>query len=86
MRALLAALCVVPALGCTISPVVTTPDVPGSRYSDCQRASEAYCEHVVDPRSSDRERCVAEHVYQCVSACASPGAAPAAPARPGRAS
>lgn len=79
MRHRLAALCAVPVLGCTISPVVTTPDVPGSRYSDCERASQAYCEHVVDPRPSDRERCVAERVYQCVSGTGSHGVAPEGP-------
>jgi hypothetical protein len=55
------------ALGCEISPVVTPPDLPSSRYRDCEHASEAYCEHVVASGASDLEKCVAEYTLKCVS-------------------
>ena len=49
MLALLALL----ATGCEISPVVSAPlDGPGTRYVDCERAAEAYCEHSLKCLSS----------------------------------
>lgn len=55
------------AAGCEIAPVVTTPDPPSTRYVDCERAADDYCEHVVEPRDRDMDRCVAEYKYKCVA-------------------
>ena len=47
------------ALGCEISPIVTSPfDSPGTRYSDCERAAEEYCEHSIRAAARDMESCV----------------------------
>ncbi len=72
MKALLVALVSLSALGwalgCEISPVVTAPfDSPGTRYSDCERAAEEYCEHSIGAAARDMEACVAEHRFQCLS-------------------
>ena len=56
------------ALGCEISPVVTSPmDSPGMRYGDCERAAEEYCEHSIKASEREMEACVAEHRFKCLS-------------------
>ena len=55
------------ALGCEISPVVTPPEMPSSRYRDCEHASETYCEHVIGAGGQGFEKCVAEFTLKCVS-------------------
>ena len=67
MRALVVAVVCLAAIGCEISPVVSTPEPTGSRYSDCERAALAYCEDVIRARGAEMDACVAEHVYKCVS-------------------
>jgi len=61
------------ALGCEISPVVSAPEPPNTRYEDCRRAADDYCRSVVRPRADDMQHCVAEHAYQCVSAALESG-------------
>jgi hypothetical protein len=79
MRGLLACLLVLPALGCEISPVVSAPsDLPGVRYSDCDRAAEDYCEHAIKAPASDMQSCVAENRFKCVSSGARSVAIPRA--------
>lgn len=72
MRIWLLALCL-PALGCEIAPVVSTPELPNTRYEDCRRAADDYCTYVVRPRVDEMQHCVAQHAYQCVSAALEPG-------------
>ncbi len=61
-------LCALLALACQLSPVVTTPgDERSSRYSDCRRASRDYCKHVLSVSNDEKEKCVAERVFQCVA-------------------
>ena len=68
MKALVASLLFLFALGCEISPVVSAPsDTPGVRYSDCDRAAEDYCEHALDVSSREMDACVAEHRFKCLS-------------------
>ena len=68
MRAMLAAFAGLVALGCEISPVVSAPlDQPGTRYRDCERAAEEYCEESIRPAARDIDACVAEHRFQCLS-------------------
>ena len=68
MKALLVALACFSALGCEFSPIVTAPlDVPGMRYSDCERAAEDYCEHSIKATARDMDACVAEHRFKCLS-------------------
>jgi hypothetical protein len=67
MRALVVAVVCLAAIGCEISPVVSSPEPTGSRYSDCERAALAYCEDVIRARGTEMDACIAEHVYECVS-------------------
>ena len=60
-------LVVLVALGCEISPVVTNPELPSSRYSDCGRAAEDYCELSLEATRQELAACVAKYRYQCVS-------------------
>lgn len=55
------------ALGCTLNPVVTTPQVDTTLYDDCERAAEDYCELVIGASDDDLDRCVANYTFQCVS-------------------
>jgi hypothetical protein len=55
------------ALACTISPVVTVPDSPTPRYTDCEHAARSYCEAVVRASGDELDRCVAEQAFRCVS-------------------
>jgi hypothetical protein len=57
------------AIGCTISPVVSTSE-PTARYADCERAAEAYCEEVVGVGGHKLDKCVAEKRFECVSGSA----------------
>jgi hypothetical protein len=57
------------AIGCTISPVVSTSE-PTARYADCERAAEAYCDEVVGAGGQKFDRCVAEKRFECVSGAA----------------
>ncbi len=57
------------AIGCTISPVVSTSE-PTARYADCDRAAEAYCEEVVGAGGHKLDKCVAEKRFECVSGSA----------------
>jgi hypothetical protein len=71
MRVFLTSLLLLP-LGCEISPVVTAPsELPGVRYSDCDRAAQDYCEHAIEATASDMKGCVAEYRFKCVSSRAS---------------
>lgn len=64
-------------LGCEISPVVSAPsDMPGMRYSDCDRAAEDYCEHVVKASDREMDACVAEYRFKCLSSSARSSAVP----------
>jgi hypothetical protein len=72
MKIWLLAVCLL-ALGCEISPVVSAPELPNTRYEDCRRAADDYCTHVVRPRVDEMQHCVAAHAYQCVSAAQAPG-------------
>ena len=68
MKALLAALACLSALGCEIAPIVSAPlDMPGMRYSDCERAAEEYCEHSIKATDRDMDACVAEYRFKCLS-------------------
>jgi len=68
MRALLAAFGGLVALGCEIAPIVSAPlDSPGTRYHDCDRAAEEYCEDSIKPAARDMDACVAEHRFKCLS-------------------
>jgi hypothetical protein len=58
-------------MGCEISPVVTS-ETPGTRYSDCDRAAEDYCEHALKASEREMDACVAEHRFKCVSSEAAP--------------
>ena len=61
-------LCTLLALGCQLSPVVTTPgDAGSSRYGDCRRASRDYCEHVLAVSADEKDKCVAERVFECLT-------------------
>ena len=55
------------ALGCEISPVVTNPEMPNNRYSDCERAAESYCELSLEATRQEMDACVAKYRFQCVS-------------------
>jgi hypothetical protein len=57
------------ALGCQLSPTVTTrpSDEGGSRYGDCRRASRDYCRDVVEASDDERDKCVSQRVFECVS-------------------
>ena len=56
------------AVGCEISPVVSAPlDSPSVRYSDCDRAAEDYCEESLQVPDRDKDSCVAEHRFECLS-------------------
>ena len=61
------ALAVLAPLGCEISPVVSAPEEPRSRYSDCDRAARDYCEDFLGASRQDMDACVAEHRFKCVS-------------------
>jgi hypothetical protein len=68
MKALVASLLFLSALGCEIAPVVSTPsDAPGVRYSDCDRAAEDYCEHTIKASADDMDACVAQYRFECLS-------------------
>ncbi len=54
-------------LGCTIAPVVSAPEATTGRYADCERAARDYCENAIGATGSDRDRCLAEHTFECVS-------------------
>jgi hypothetical protein len=55
-------------LACQVSPVVTPPSDEGnSRYSDCRRASRDYCKHVLAVSDDEKDKCVAERVFECLS-------------------
>ena len=56
-------------LSCTLSPVITTTDGRrgGARYSDCQRAAEAYCRDAVGATGGEFDKCVAKSTFECVS-------------------
>ena len=66
MKAWLAALAALTALGCEIAPVVTNPN-SGGRYSDCGRAAQDYCELVLKKAEEGMEACDAEYRFKCVS-------------------
>jgi len=71
MKVLLAFLLLL-SLGCEISPIVSAPsDIPGTRYSDCDRAAKDYCEHAIKAAASEMDTCVAEYRFKCVSSRAS---------------
>jgi hypothetical protein len=55
------------ALGCTISPVVSTPQAGTSQYDACEQAAANYCEQVVKAGESDLDGCVANYTFQCIS-------------------
>ena len=77
MKALWAALFGLAALGCEISPVVSAPlDTPGTRYTDCERAAEEYCEDAMQTPSREMDACVAEYRYKCVSSSSRPSGRP----------
>lgn len=54
------------AAGCEISPVVSAQE-PTGRYASCERASQDYCEHVVEAKAKEMEKCVADYTFQCLS-------------------
>jgi hypothetical protein len=54
-------------LGCEISPVVSAQEPPSGRFPDCERAAQSYCEFVIEAKARDMERCVADHLYQCIA-------------------
>ena len=79
MKALLLALVALAALGCEISPVVSAPmEMPGIRYSDCDRAAEAYCKDAIQPARGDMDACVSEYRFKCVSSGAKRASVPRA--------
>jgi hypothetical protein len=55
------------ALGCSLSPVVTVPQIETTPYDDCERAAEDYCELVIGAGDADLESCVANYTFQCIS-------------------
>jgi hypothetical protein len=54
-------------LGCTLSPVVTTPQLEATPYDDCERAAQEYCELVIGASDADLDSCVANYTFQCIS-------------------
>lgn len=71
MKSMLALCVCLAALGCEISPVVSAPAEPGSRYSDCDGAAKDYCEDFVRASEEEMDACVAEYRFKCVSSGAS---------------
>lgn len=67
MKSVLIALFCVTALACEISPVVSAPEEPGSRYSDCDRAAREYCEDTLNTPDEEMDSCTAEYRFKCVS-------------------
>jgi hypothetical protein len=55
------------ALGCTLSPVVTAPQIETTPYDDCEQAAENYCELVIGASDTDLESCIANYTFQCIS-------------------
>jgi hypothetical protein len=56
-------------LACSIAPVVTDPSQEGgARYSDFRRAAKDYCRDALAVSDAEMKKCVAEAVFQCVSA------------------
>jgi hypothetical protein len=55
------------ALGCRIAPVVSDTQLGTSKFDDCERASQNYCEQVVGATDAELEKCVAKYAFQCIS-------------------
>lgn len=73
MKALLVSLAGLAVLGCEISPVVSAPEGPSSRYSDCERAAHDYCALSLEAKQKEMDACVARYRFECVSAGAKAG-------------
>ena len=55
-------------VGCTLSPVVTTPGAESDDFFHaCRRASRDYCQDALDTPPSELDKCVAEATYACLS-------------------
>ncbi len=54
------------ALACQVSPVVTPPS-RDSRYEDCRRASRDYCKHVLSVSDDEKDKCMAQRAFECLS-------------------
>jgi hypothetical protein len=67
MKSILMAMVCLAVLACEISPVVSAPEDPGSRYSDCDRAAREYCEDTLKTSDAEMDSCVAEYRFKCVS-------------------
>jgi hypothetical protein len=53
-------------------------EMPGIRYSDCDRAAEAYCKDAIQPARGDMDACVSEYRFKCVSSGAKRASVPRA--------
>ena len=50
--------------GCTIDPVIMTPE---PKASGCREAARDYCRDVIRPLDDEMRECVSRYAYECAS-------------------